>query len=367
MKSNETRLLELDSLRGLAALGVVCWHYTNMWQAAPLKGIFAPFYAHGLLLVDFFFVLSGFVLARAYWNDQRRESFGKNVIERVARMYPLHLVALLAVVPIQIILQQKLGPLDYLFKNNDPYHFVLNLLLLNRSSLERGFSFNAPAWSISTEMIINLLFFCAITLSRKVASAIMIIAFAIAISVIAKHGLITDRGAFGLNPDIFRTLAGFFIGVGLYKAIEKRLDEPRRHAVQCDVICLVSVCAVLTYMVHWADAPVGDAPVSFILFPTIIVTAVRGGLMRNALKARLLVYLGEVSYSVYLTHFVLLLATLLAATWLEIKFPYGAPAFVLGFLFLTIGVSALTHRYIELPAKRAIKRAFSSYNVARNA
>ena len=59
-----TRLHELDSLRALAAIGVVGWHYSSHFGAAPLPSLMTPFYRHGELLVDFFFVLSGFVLAR---------------------------------------------------------------------------------------------------------------------------------------------------------------------------------------------------------------------------------------------------------------------------------------------------------------
>ncbi|MCO1384488.1 acyltransferase family protein [Burkholderia multivorans] len=79
---NKERLHELDSLRGLAALGVVAWHYTNHMKASPLSFIFAPFYKHGLLMVDFFFVLSGYVLARAYWNETRSEQPIRNLGKR---------------------------------------------------------------------------------------------------------------------------------------------------------------------------------------------------------------------------------------------------------------------------------------------
>ncbi|MEH2612452.1 peptidoglycan/LPS O-acetylase OafA/YrhL [Bradyrhizobium sp. AZCC 1693] len=103
------RLHELDSLRALAAIGVVGWHYASHFGAAPLPWLMAPFYRHGELLVDFFFVLSGFVLARAYWNDQRSATFANNVRERIARMYPLHFATLCAVAVMQWILVNRLS------------------------------------------------------------------------------------------------------------------------------------------------------------------------------------------------------------------------------------------------------------------
>jgi peptidoglycan/LPS O-acetylase OafA/YrhL len=63
------RIHELDALRGIAALGVVFWHYGAHFDAHPLTGLLHPFYSAGFLLVDFFFVLSGYVIGRAYWNS----------------------------------------------------------------------------------------------------------------------------------------------------------------------------------------------------------------------------------------------------------------------------------------------------------
>ena len=101
MSRELSRLYELDSLRALAAIGVIGWYYTNHFGASPIPYLMAPFYRHGLLLVDFFFVLSGFVLARVYWNDKRSVTLANNVRDRIARMYPLHFTTLCAVAIMQ--------------------------------------------------------------------------------------------------------------------------------------------------------------------------------------------------------------------------------------------------------------------------
>jgi peptidoglycan/LPS O-acetylase OafA/YrhL len=92
-----SRLRELDSLRGIAALAIVFWHYSQHFQAFPLFGLLQPFYRAGYYSVDFFFVLSGLVLARAYLKQERRLHFTDNAMRRIARIYPLHLVTLLCV------------------------------------------------------------------------------------------------------------------------------------------------------------------------------------------------------------------------------------------------------------------------------
>ena len=74
------RLRELDSLRGLAAIGVLFWHYQGHFHAKPLAVVFEAFYRAGYYAVDFFFVLSGLVLARAYANEYRSHRFAENMV-----------------------------------------------------------------------------------------------------------------------------------------------------------------------------------------------------------------------------------------------------------------------------------------------
>lgn len=354
MTQESNRLHELDSLRGIAAVGVVCFHYTAMWKASPLSWLLAPFYHRGLLLVDFFFVLSGFVLSRAYWNEDRESTVGRNIAQRIARMYPLHFVTLLAIIPMELALTHLLGPLDYLFANNDPYHFVLNLFLLNRSSLERGFSFNAPAWSISTEMIINVAFFLLISCGRRIAASGLLTAFAFATWAIVKHGLITNVGVGVLNPDIVRTTAGFTIGVALFQVVRHLKILQKEGSVIADFVFLLSAIGVCVYMVRCPIPFIRDEDVSFFLFPALIISAISGKFVKAGLRWRPLVNMGEISYSIYLVHFPLLLATLLVSTVSHIPFAYGSPFFIVGFMAIVLGVSSMTYRFIELPGKRLL-------------
>lgn len=359
--STRERLYELDSLRGIAALGVVLWHYTAMWQARPMNWLFAPFYNSGLLLVDFFFVLSGFVIARAYWNNERSNGLTQNLTQRLARIYPLHLVTLLSVIPLQISITHLLGPQDYLFLNNDLYHFVLNLFLLNRSSLEVGFSWNAPAWSISTEMIINIVFFALIALGRRTAVIGMTVCFLIAASVITKNGMLVSERLFGLiNPDIMRTTAGFFIGVATYQISKTVKLSSIRNSFIADIIFLGATSALISFMVYGREWNIRPEHIVFTVFPLIILSAVSSRAIKHALNLKPLTKLGEWSYSIYLVHFPLLLATLLLSTIAEYKFPYESAWFVAAFLGVVIFISSVTYKTIEVPGKRILSKGISA-------
>ena len=109
----------------LAAIGVVgqaisvLRHFRRSWH---------PFITTASSSSTSFCVLSGFVLARAYWNDQRSATFANNVRERIARMYPLHFATLCAVGVMQWILVNRLSSPPFVYVFNDTYDFVLNLL-----------------------------------------------------------------------------------------------------------------------------------------------------------------------------------------------------------------------------------------------
>lgn len=354
------RFIELDSLRGIAAIGVVLWHYTAMWQARPMNWLFAPFYDCGLLLVDFFFVLSGFVIARSYWTTDRSGHFLTNIGRRIARIYPLHLFALLSILPLQVALTRLLGPLDIYFLHNDAYHFVLNLFLLNRSSLEVGFSYNSPSWSISTEMIANAFFFAIISLGKRAALASLLTALIVTALLITKFGLITSNFIFGIvNTDVVRTLFGFIVGVLTYKISMMQWLQTHRDSIVADLILAGSVCALAAYMTLDRGRLIPPEHFAPLVFPTILLSAIHSKYLRRALRLAPLAKLGEWSYSIYLIHFPLLLTTLLISTLLGYKAPYASAWFVIAFLGVVILIASLTYKLIERPGNRLLLRSLS--------
>ena len=351
-----TRLHELDSLRALAAIGVVGWHYTNHFGASPLPFLMAPFYRHGELLVDFFFVLSGFVLARVYWNDQRSATFATNVRDRIARMYPLHFTMLCVVAVMQWILVNRLASPPFVYLFNDTHDFVLNLALLNRTGLERGLSFNGPAWSISTEFVVNILFLAAIALPRSTARAALFALFAVSLAVILRNGLVSDTLTFGISNDVFRTIVGFVCGVALYGVHSRwlsRIDLQRGFA---DGLAIAAIVVVLHYCAFGELAALRDLTIAVTCFPALIIGAIHGRAVKRLLTLRPLIYLGSVSYSIYLVHFPLQLAVHLVSVMFLIQMPYDSALFLVGFMLATIGLASISYRLIEEPGKKLLRK-----------
>ena len=344
------RLHELDSLRAVAAIGVVAWHYANHFGAAPLSYLMAPFYRHGDLLVDFFFVLSGFVLSRAYWNDQRSVTFANNVRERIARLYPLHFTTLCAVAVMQWILVNHLASPPFVYEFNDTYDFVLNLLLLNRTGLERGFSFNAPSWSISTEFVANMLFLTAIALPRNIARVGLLGLFAVMLAVVLKSDT-----AVGTSNDLFRTFIGFVTGIALH-GVHSRW--PSRISLKRGLADGLTVAAAIGFLCYRAEGELAGLlhlMIVIVCFPALIIGAIHGRVVKWILTLRPLVYLGTISYSIYLVHFPLQLGVHLASVAFLIHMPYDSAFFMAGFFLAILGLASITYHLIEVPGKKLLR------------
>ncbi|WP_322092907.1 acyltransferase family protein [Paraburkholderia bannensis] len=353
--SNKDRLHELDSLRALAAIGVIGWHYTNHFHASPFPHLMAPFYRHGLLLVDFFFVLSGFVLARTYWTENRAPNFAVNMRDRIARLYPLHIVTLCIVGVMQWMLVSVFHSEPFMYEFNNARNLVLNLLLMNRTGLEHGYSYNAPSWSISVEFIVNVAFLAAITAHRRTAAAIISIGALASAFVVARNGLISNATVFGIDNDVFRATFGFCLGVALHSFCSRpaRLRAPR---FLYDALALVALFAFLSYCASARTTGYLDLAVSLICFPALIIGAMRGRIVRGFLRMPPLVFLGTISYSIYLVHFPVQLGAHVFEIASGNALPYESRFLFVSLLLITIAISWATYHLVELPGKTGMKR-----------
>lgn len=349
------RLHELDSLRALAAIGVIGWHYTHHFGQAPWAGFMAPFYRHGLILVDFFFVLSGFVLARVYWAEARSGGFVHNLQARIGRMYPLHFAMLLVVALMQWVLTHPLASPPFIYQFNDAYDFALNLVLLNRTGLERGFSFNATSWSISTEFLVNVVFLGAIALPKKMARLALLAVFACCAWVVFHNGLISSEPAFGVVAnDLFRTGFGFLVGVAAQRFHAAVLTRRCLSAGVADGMAIMVLWLFVRYCAKWEPSLSRDLMATAILFPVLILATIQSGAFKYLLTRRPLVYLGEISFSIYMVHFPLQLALHLLSVKTRLELPYHEGYFLAGFILASIGVASVTYVLIERPGKRLI-------------
>jgi peptidoglycan/LPS O-acetylase OafA/YrhL len=336
--ANEVR--PLTGLRGVAAIYVVTYHFGQDVQGG---GPFGTVLRHGYLAVDLFFVLSGFVLAMVHGRDRFdgagiRRFLGK----RFARVYPLYAAMTAVTAGIAAASGVTLSP----------GHVLVNVLLVQAWGV--GASIVGPAWSLSAEAGAYLLFplLCAALLrgSREQAVALTCAALAL-LGFVALHSTIPRAGPLDLYQSntvapLVRCLCEFALGLVAYR-FSRSASAQRVATHGVDLVLAGAVAALLT--VRGCDLVL--VPLLAVL---VVALAVRpDGPVGRALSTAPVMWLGTVSFSVYLTHFLLRdeLRPVLADGLAEMGMsdPYAAAG---GLTFAIVLLTAqLTFRFIECPAR----------------
>jgi peptidoglycan/LPS O-acetylase OafA/YrhL len=360
------RLHLLDALRGIAALSVVCFHWQNFLvmgdvevagyggRDQPLHDVFLLFYERGFLAVDLFFSLSGFIFFCFY----ATKITGGHVsglqffVLRFSRLYPLHLLTLLLAAAGQALFLAAHG--RYMaFWHNDFFHFALNLPLLSSIGLERGLGFNGPAWSISVEAVLYLLFFfvCRLRLTHPVLLLAM-----------AAFGFFVLSG---LYPPVGRGIGSFFLGGAVFVLYRRLVASPHRVAVFSAVLGMALLMWVATWYAYHHSWSLRMVPLvgrlqyrfpTLVLFPLTILALALAETSRPG-WGQWVSWLGDISYSSYLWHFPLQLAFALAVTHWGLSLDiFKSAASLAVFMAVLLPLSWASHRYLEMPAQRVLRR-----------
>lgn len=358
----------LDSFRGICALMVVCFHARVLLSFTELA-----FFRSTSLFVEFFFVLSGFVMFHSCGGDLFTSKKFKNyLLARFFRIYPMHLVMLLVVILIEFgkLMAYKRGIVfnNVPFTNNaQPSDILPNLLLLQAWLPQvSSFSFNLVSWSLSVELYLYVLFGLILLLSSK--RRLLIFAFLVVIGV-----TFMLAGTSFLKSGALRGLYCFFGGCLSYVAYSWLNNTVKKGYVIFTIIelmLLTSVVIVLSYQIDGRAVLYKGFTATLLFCLTVITMAMEAGAISGLLRGKIFTYLGKLSYSIYITHYVLwsiVIAGVLVFTkfsgislsevrtmkgeserfitthntWLDI-------CITIMFLFIVIGVSSLTFRFVEM-------------------
>lgn len=301
--AHKDHFIALDGLRGVAALVVLVMHRGRWWY--PQGG----FLGHGYLAVDFFFLLSGFVIAFAY-DGRMAAGLGpwRFMALRLIRLYPLILLGLLlgALWPaIQLAMGARGAP--------NPADFALNLvrglfLIPDDHAIGRGdsiFPLNGPTWSLFFELVANLAYaLIGRRLSMRVLGAIVAVSGAIMVYLAFHGGLDVGglpRNALGGVP---RTAFGFFGGVLLFRTLAAAAQRGwRPPALPAPfLITAVALVALLSTPSRFAWNPYFNLFTILIAFPLLVTLAAAPGVARGH-GAKLCKLAGDLSYPIYVLHY----------------------------------------------------------------
>lgn len=374
------RFIVLDSFRGLCALSVVLFHTYVVQSIAELE-----FFKNSFLFVEFFFILSGFVLFHTYGQRLNNASNFKDFfISRTARLYPLHLFMLAVYLLLEV--GRKLAETKGFSFNEPaftgataPSELLPNALLL-QSWLNNAMtgSFNYPSWSISIEYYLYLLFGLMAVFARS--NKIKVFA------VVSLASFVTLwNGESWLKLEIFRGLSCFFAGACLYLVYNKIKDKDL-DAIDFNLLEIALVLGVYRLLVSSIDHKGVYASLLFCVL--ILAFSFERGVISRLLSHRLFMWLGTLSFSIYLTHAAILfvfksgiivLSKLLHTDLTETLQGHDMPnmvkyisthsvwldnGVVLLQLVAVLAVSTLTYKYVELKGMQWGKRLTRKKNVA---
>lgn len=368
------RFVALDSLRGICALGVAAFHVEGggpLFESAVVRNAW--------LLVDFFFVLSGFVIAASY-GDRLASGFPirRYMLLRLGRIYPLHLAVLAAYVALELALW-AFAPGGWSLREpfSPPRSWQQLLLAL---SLLQGFVpdasriWNGQSWSIAIEVWLYLAMALAWAALGKGAWRA-----ALAAAALAGLALVVEwDGVVPMTGYLLRGVLGFGVGVACWQIWRRReawLGARVATAIE-GAICL-SCVAALAWLPP-ASWRVIAADVIFAL--AILIFAGERGRVSRWLCAGPWVLLGTLSYSIYMVHPLVLgratdllrfagLGELVMADGIPLRRIAAPPlvADLIGLAMLAAAVAAawLSWRWLEYPARQWSRRRAARFGAAR--
>lgn len=297
--------MALDSIRGVAALSVVLYH-TN-WVSWIEE---QSYVRNSYLMVDLFFVLSGFVIFYAYGKKiDSVPGFSRFMWLRFWRLYPLHFAFLIVWLIIELIkgiAEWRFGLVANhpAFSTNSIGAFVGNLFLVQSLHLYDATTFNYPAWSISTEFYTYILFggIALSTTNKRLLPVWAALMCAVSLGALVWLGpdAITLTYSFGMVRCIF----GFFLGILTFVLFE-HLRTSSLVARNGRAMGYIALMALAAFAIFLALKTSGASDFAIYPFSAALILAVAlappGGPTRF-LRTKPFVWLGTVSYSIYMVH-----------------------------------------------------------------
>jgi len=360
-------LKPLTTLRGIAAL-IIVLHHALGYFLTPLGEAIARhsyFFAQGYLWVDFFFILSGFVLAHVYSQRFAETVVGwgyrEFIFARFARLYPLHIVVLGGVVLLELLLsstpftgnQSLMG----LFSNL----FMLQGFDWQRPPLFNGWTYwNEPAWAISVEWLLYLVFpwmlLNSLRLKRRGAISVAIGAYlTLAVVTLINSGHLDCLGI----PGMLRCLAEASLGILIYRYYQT-YGQAFNHRI-ATLTVVMSMVGVAIIMHTRAYDLMAIPCFSLLILAAARLRSVAGP--ASLLHSQVGLYLGTLSYGIYMVHWPIQVFTI-ALLRQYFSSPLGTDwsmaamgALLILHLVMVLGFAALAYHTIEAPLRTWLRQA----------
>ena len=343
MQIKNDRIYTLELLRFVAAFTIFFGHYVHFYMYFSIPQQSGVFYSwnnpYGSLAVPMFFMMSGAIFVHTYFDKIYSCELGfiRFMQRRFARLYPLHLLTLIIVVVFQEILFST-NRTYFIYQYNDIKHFFLNLFFISHWGFEDGHSFNAPIWSVSHEIVLYILFFAACLFSRFISVQGRLFFLACIVMALLQH----------LTKNLLAKSAfAFFVGAAIYFVLTA-IPSTGRWGKVFWLALIVTILLLLNHLFSKHGLPYGATGpillVSCLTFDSVI------RLEASSWFCKISIFLGNISYSSYLTHFPVQLFFLLFSL-LIVKLDFASTPVLLAYVLTVMSISVLSYRFFENPMK----------------
>lgn len=346
----------LDIFRGVLSSLVVLFHL-SAFSATPV--INNEFIYNCDLFVDFFFVLSGFVITYSYQSIKTGKELGKFYRKRFFRLYPLHFIVLLIFVGIELSKHSASG---YVHVNkidnvsNNISTFFTNLFLVNSVKLPgiHDVSWNIASWSISAEMIAYLVFgLTMLFINYNGLSRIRLLFYFLVVAAGGTALYLCTGGlklVYSFDYGFLRGIIGFFIGVicfNTFNATKTWFRSLSNTFFSLTEIIVLSL--TIGFVCYGAIFKSYGFIYEILFFATILIFSFEKGWLSGLLKkSGFLHKTGKYSYSIYMIHTLIL--SLFNIVFIRVlKLPPSSYAylFIVNYAIIWL-LSAWTFKHIEM-------------------
>lgn len=353
------RFKALDAIRGIAATIVALVHLTAAGYFYDI-----PIIRNGGIAVPLFFVLSGFVIASSYGKRlNSSEELKTFFIRRFGRVYPIHILTLAILVLLEFMkmvmtnngVQSGQPPFA---GSNSVASLIANVFLLQSIVPFGDYTWNGPSWSLSVEFYTYLIFAAVTFFSVNRSNVWTLFIWSVSGVALLLIELTDTHVHITSGRGLLQCLFGFMSGVLLHSLFTKNHRILGQHAT-----ALETVASVVGVAMFWFN-PFGDVGTIVAFSIIIFVFAGDAGKVSTFLRSFPLQFLGMISLSIYLTHFVILsvLNGGIRAIQSAFKIPLmtnintidfgptgSMDVLAIIYLFVVLSVSATTFMLVEEP------------------
>ena len=345
----------IDLMRGLAAIAILVWHYQHFFfpqaetrlpvasrQIQPLYSALMPLYEYGSYAVQLFWMISVFVFCAVYAHT--KATTRDFVVNRFARLYPLHIITLLLVAALQVMSAYRLGHWQ-IYANNDAYHFVLQIFFASNWGFQSGDSFNGPIWSISIEVIIYTVFWLTRGFLYRFGAA--------GPAIVALISFIVMKYPHTGPEHIWECSFFFFSGAAFFLVFQQIREFGWIMLLAGGLLIATSLSISHFELIRLAR----------LNQPSLIAGMLLCGCALEALAfgniAKRVRWIGDNTYGCYLWHVPIQIAAILGLDLIVGNRSAALhPIFLIAFIAIVMAVARLSFIYIEKPARRAIRSRF---------